>query len=1013
MAQEAMPWDEYQSTPATGQGVVIQPKGPTATEQTKVGIDVSSEERSGRKEQFDNAKTLRDEFRKSEESKNYEVVMRQFSSALGAKANPTGDQALITAYAKMLDPASVVREAEFNIVQAGDSAIGKQVARLQKEFGIDESGLIRPEVRNRVLTEMKNLTDNYRQSYDRVRTDYEGLAGSYRIDPKLVLGSRIDDPYLPKVEKAWKEKGIDQTSDQTLAISGGEQFSTETDKAIADAVNQVIAQGGGVQELVAAAQGAGGQVQPEDLAAFQQAVEARSKGQSVTFNPQQSGRRSPIAQAAGEALMTPAGTALTGAVNAVGMGALSQFAGDQVQGLEALNPKAALTGEVIGSALGTAGLAKGAGAALGAVAPSLAGRLAGGGLAGAAGRELATDVAYGGLYAANTGEDIATGAALGAVGSLGGQALGAGVRRAAPAIGRMLGREGGEVVPPVGGVPEAPITRNRLYSEKIMGPEYQAGDALPKYGMRNISGPDELQDIIESGFVRSRKEGGAKYYTMTDADVPAAGNVNTGKPIIRIKSENIPEGRAARAEDVQVWNNETKGWDDLIPSGGSAPRPNAAPLTEEPFAPTTTTFRGGGAEGTSLETQRLSQAEGLPVPVELTRGAASRDAEQLAFEKEHLYGALGGPLRKRAEENNLQVLENFDRFIDQTGAKATENIADSGNAVIKALSNGFQAAKNKVNVAYKRAEASEGAQEPVDYADLKSFIDGQDEATKELAPVLKSVQQQIAKNDPEGTGQITVATMENIRKLISKNAQQGTPSSVYGGEMKVIIDSLTEGKGGELYNKARKLRVEQARKFENRAIVARLVTNVKNMDDPKVAADEVFKKSIMNESPEDIKFLRQTLRTTGPEGRQAWNELQGATVRDIAKKATANTRKTADNLDVVSADGLNKAIKALDENGRLDTIFNPKMARQLRDLRDVVMYVNTVPPGTSINNSGTARTIAAMMGEMTITGGASAYLTGSAVPVPIVTGLKMMMKASKDKEIQKKIARSLLPKDAQ
>lgn len=909
---QAMPWEEYQSTPTGGgQGVVIPagPKDVAAENRANTGtqINVSEEARAGRKEQFDVAKNLRDEVRKAPESVNYETVMRQFASALDAKPTPTGDQLLITAYAKMLDPASVVREAEFNIVQAGDSIIGQKVAQLQKTLGVDDSGLIRPEVRNRVLTEMRNLVDNYRQSYDRIRTDYEGLAGNYGVDPKLVLGSRIDDPYLPKIEKAWSAKGIDETADQQLALTAGENFSTEQDKAIAAAVNQALANGADVQGLAAAAQAAGGQISPDDIANFQAAVEARAQGQSVTFNPQKSGTRSPIAQAAGEALMTPAGTALTGAVNAAGLGALSQFAGDQVQGLEALNPKSALLGEVAGSMLGTAGLAKGTSAALGAVAPGIASRVAGGGLAGAVGREVLTEGAYGGLYAANTGEDVGTGIALGAAGSLGGQALAAGARRVAPAVGRLMGR--GDV-PPDGGVPPA-------------GPM-----------------------------------GGA------------------------------PEGMAAQG---------------AMPTGGASAQTMGA-MADEPFAPTTTSFRGGGAEGTSLTSQRINQAEGLPVPVSLTAGAATRDAEQLAFEKEQIFGALGGPLRKRADENNLQVLENFDRFIDQTGATATENIADSGNAVIKALSNGYQAAKNKVNVAYKRAEASEGAQEPVDYAELKAFIDGQDEATKELAPVLKSVQQQIAKNDPDGTGQITVATMENIRKLITKNAQQGTPSSVYGGEMKGIIDSLTADKGGELYNKARKLRVEQARKFENRAIVARLVSNVKNMDDPKVAADEVFKKSIMNESPEDIKFLRQTLRTLGPEGRQAWSELQGATVRDIARKATANSRLTADNLPVISAAGLNKAIQALEGNGRLDVIFTPKMAQQLRDLRDVVMYVNTVPPGTSINSSGTARTLAAMIGE----GGATAWMTGG-IPLPVLSGMKLIRNQIKDAKIKKQITRSLLP----
>lgn len=104
-------------------------------------------------------------------------------------------------------------------------------------------------------------------------------------------------------------------------------------------------------------------------------------------------------------------------------------------------------------------------------------------------------------------------------------------------------------------------TRNRLYSSKILGPEYQHGDELPRYGMRNISGPDELNDIISSGYVRARQEGGAKYFTMTDEEVPPIGN-QTGR-IIRIKSENIPADHAARASDVELWNNELKIWEPL------------------------------------------------------------------------------------------------------------------------------------------------------------------------------------------------------------------------------------------------------------------------------------------------------------------------------------------------------------------------------------------------------------------------------------------------------------------
>lgn len=874
-----------------------------ARAQTGTEINLSEEGRAGRKEKFDYAKDLRNEFRKAPETVNYETVIRQFSSALGAQATPTGDQALITAYAKMLDPGSVVREQEFNTVAAGDSKLGAIVAKLQKEFGVEESGLIRPQVRARVLREMKNLADNYRAGYDRTRTDYEGLAGNYGIDPQLVLGTRIDDPYKTKIETLWKEKGVDETADQgtPLQISSGENFSTENEIAYANALSDAVAQGATVQDLVAISQQYGARTNPEDVAKFQMVIEAAQNGKVLRFTPTATGVRNPISEAAGEFLMTPTGTAVVGATNAATLGGMSLLGGDKVQGLESLNPKAAIAGEIAGSIAGTGLLAKGAQAGLKAVAPNIAERAMGGGMAGAIGREVLTEGAYGGLYAANTGQDPLTGIALGAVGSLGGRAIGAGARRVAPAAGRAFGR-GANDIPPDGIPPSG-------------------GPGLPPDG------------------------------------APPAGG---GEP-------------------------------PMPPGGG----PDAGPMPGEP--------------NPDIINRRLTQAGGLPVPVSLTRGAATRDAEQLAFEKEQLFGVLGGPLRKRAEENNLQALGNFDQFIDQTGAKLTANISDTGNAVIKALTEGYDAAKNKVRVAYKRAEDSPGAQEPVEYADLKAFVDDFDEATIDLAPVLKSVKQQLTKNDPEGTGQISVATMENIRKIINNNSPKGTASAVYGGQMKGIVDALTEGKGGELYQQARRLRIEQARKFENREIVSRLVSNIRNMDDPKVAADEVFKKSILGESPEDIRFLRRTLRTSGPDGRQAWAELQGATIRDIAEKASQGTRMTADNLPVISADALNKAIRALDQNGRLEAILNPKMAQQLRDLRDVVMYVNTVPPGTSINNSGTGRTIQAMLGEMAVTGTASTYLTGSTVPVPLVTGFKMMARAAKDREIKKKIMRSLLP----
>lgn len=102
-----------------------------------------------------------------------------------------------------------------------------------------------------------------------------------------------------------------------------------------------------------------------------------------------------------------------------------------------------------------------------------------------------------------------------------------------------------------------PRVVNRMYSEKIGGPEYKPGDTLPAYGVRNIFRPAELDDIVSSGFMRpppGGKKGQQKYFTMTDRQVPSAGNQQSLH--VRVPSNRIPQGRAVRAKDVEIWDNE-------------------------------------------------------------------------------------------------------------------------------------------------------------------------------------------------------------------------------------------------------------------------------------------------------------------------------------------------------------------------------------------------------------------------------------------------------------------------
>ena len=123
---------------------------------------------------------------------------------------------------------------------------------------------------------------------------------------------------------------------------------------------------------------------------------------------------------------TSIGTALATAGNAGGFGIPQALAGGE--GLDYLrqqNPTSAFAGDVAGVIGGTAALGRAGGAVAGRVAPSLLG----GGAKAAAGRQLATDAAYGGIYGGATDGDPLTGAATAAVGSGLGMGIGKGIQK--------------------------------------------------------------------------------------------------------------------------------------------------------------------------------------------------------------------------------------------------------------------------------------------------------------------------------------------------------------------------------------------------------------------------------------------------------------------------------------------------------------------------------------------------------------------------------------------------------
>lgn len=492
----------------------------------------------------------------------------------------------------------------------------------------------------------------------------------------------------------------------------------------------------------------------------------------------------------------------------------------------------------------------------------------------------------------------------------------------------------------------------------------------------------------------ARVTGGA----VSGAGIGAASNIG----VTGAENASLPEGDQFEDLRREVDLSTSGGLGAAL--GGAAGLRRPAPRAVAASVPTPGTQASGGAAGTDMATMRRERAKSLPVPIELTEGQATRSFEQQQFERETAKnGKVGAPLRERFAEQNERVRQNLDALEELTGAQAG-SAERAGGRVVQALADKAAAAKKKIDEAYGEARSAGDMAEPVPYERLREYIKDQSPTTREqLAPIIKMVDEQLAKTDPDGTGLAPISALEDIRQAIRKNTQYGTPNSVHGGELMKRIDAATDGAGGEKYKAARKLYSDYAAEFKSRAVVADLLGKKKGSEDRSVALENVAKRAVRGGSADDLGFLRRTLLSAGDDGRQAWRELQGQTIADIRDAALKNVGRDERGNPVVSAAALHKSIRDLDAAGKLEILFNKRGAEHLRDLSDLSKDIFTSPPG-SVNHSNTA---SAVLNALDFSIGA-----GFGIPAAAATGVKALRDVLRNRVVAKKVSAALGTKDA-
>jgi hypothetical protein len=142
---------------------------------------------AGQSEQnFNQEKAIRNEFETQPAVKSYRTVVPMLESAKDAAARPTraADLNLVYAFAKLMDPDSVVRESETGVVNATASVADRLSGYISQLNG---QAMLLPETRKKLITELDSRLHSLKESHDVLASQYADIAKAYNLDPGRVV----------------------------------------------------------------------------------------------------------------------------------------------------------------------------------------------------------------------------------------------------------------------------------------------------------------------------------------------------------------------------------------------------------------------------------------------------------------------------------------------------------------------------------------------------------------------------------------------------------------------------------------------------------------------------------------------------------------------------------------------------------------------------------------------------------------------------------------------------------
>jgi hypothetical protein len=372
---------------------------------------------------------------------------------------------------------------------------------------------------------------------------------------------------------------------------------------------------------------------------------------------------------------------------------------------------------------------------------------------------------------------------------------------------------------------------------------------------------------------------------------------------------------------------------------------------------------GMGAASTAEDLMRQQRLEQFGIRA--TAGEREKNLQKQQFESDVERGALPGVSEdvkaKLGRElgafkvgQRQDILSEFERMTNQVVGPEGKGIDRSapraiGNIIDKQLVKQYQAKLQKVDDAYEAARASGETKQIVDTAKLEQWL--ADNAPEAISvPQIQTIGAKLDALKKITGNQISIDDLENIYKSAGNLAEGNPSAATFMGQVKGVINDMTEGAGGNLYRAARMERKQLAKDFENVKRVDDLLSTKAGKTDRKVALDNVYDHIVVDGSLEEMRTVTQLLKKGGKEGQQAYKELTGYTLQRMKDLLL---KKSDDETDKIVLDKFNKFVTQLDREDKLSYMFGKAGADTLLDLKKSINDVMVKEPG-AVNYPNTA-----------------------------------------------------------